>query len=328
MSGNLSNTIPPVLKPDVINTAVLFLIFNRIELTKRVLQAISQAQPPRLYIACDGARSHKNGEAETVTALRNYVMSHIDWECDVKTLFQEENLGCKYAVSSAITWFFENEEQGMILEDDCLPNQSFFTFCEELLNRYKDDESICQISGTNALNGKIFTDNDYYFSRFNNPVWGWASWRRAWKRYDIEMLRWSDSEGRAWLNKMMDDKYQTRYWANALRNTKSGLIDTWDYQWTFNCLSENLLVVIPSLNLVSNIGFGPDATHTNSLNSHVSQYANMDVFDFKTILKHPDKVERCVNSDSYIQNTWFTTGTILQRIVNKMKRFRKSFKYN
>ena len=121
--------------PYSLNTAVLFLVFNRLDTSKQVFQAISQAKPPRLYVAADGARVSKEGESEKVQAVRDYIMQNIDWKCEVKTLFRDENLGCKYAVSGAITWFFQNEEQGIILEDDCLPNQSFFWFCEELLER-------------------------------------------------------------------------------------------------------------------------------------------------------------------------------------------------
>ncbi len=149
-----------------LETAVLFLVFNRLDTTKQVFEAIKEAKPPRLYIAADGARKDKSGEEEEVKAVREYVMKNIDWDCEIKTLFREKNFGCKYAVSGAIDWFFENEEQGIILEDDCLPSQSFFWFCEELLERYKDDMRIFMIAGTSYLFNEYEAINDYFFSKY------------------------------------------------------------------------------------------------------------------------------------------------------------------
>ena len=163
----IQNSKLEFVPPHPLNTAVLFLIFNRLDTTKQVFEAIRQAKPPRLYIAADGARSSREGEAEKVQAVREYIIQNIDWECEVKTLFREQNLGCKYAVSGAIDWFFENEEMGIILEDDCLPSQSFFWFCEELLERYKDDMRVWHIGGSNFQNGIKRGDGDYYFSKYN-----------------------------------------------------------------------------------------------------------------------------------------------------------------
>ncbi|MFP4332877.1 MAG: hypothetical protein ACLFQJ_06210, partial [Campylobacterales bacterium] len=147
--------------PHPLKTAVLFLVFNRLDTTKQVFEAIRQAKPPRLYVAADGAREAKEGEDQKVKAIREYILQHIDWDCEVKTLFREKNLGCKIAVSSAITWFFENEEMGIILEDDCLPSQSFFWFCEELLERYKDDMRIMMVSGYNKV--QRYNQQNSYF---------------------------------------------------------------------------------------------------------------------------------------------------------------------
>jgi hypothetical protein len=154
--------IDKFIPPKPLNTAVLFLVFNRLDVTKQVFQAIRQAKPPRLYIAADGARKNKEGEAAKVIAVRDHVLESIDWDCEVKTLFREENLGCKYAVSGAIDWFFEQEEMGIILEDDCLPSQSFFWFCEELLLRYKGDMRVGHIAGYNHFPGRV-TASSYFF---------------------------------------------------------------------------------------------------------------------------------------------------------------------
>ena len=179
--------------PYPLKTAVLFLVFNRLDATKQVFETIQKAKPPRLYIAADGARNNKDGESEKVKAVHDLILDNIDWQCEIKTLFREKNLGCKYAVSGAISWFFKNEEMGIILEDDCLPNQSFFWFCEELLKRYKDNMKIWHIGGASFQNGIKRGYADYYFSKYNH-VWGWASWASRWKFYDTELRSIKNTE--------------------------------------------------------------------------------------------------------------------------------------
>jgi hypothetical protein len=169
----------------VFKSPILFLIFNRPDTTKAVFESIKSIKPLKLYIAADGARGNKLGEDLLVEETRAIIQS-VDWECEVKTLFRKENLGCKVAVSSAIDWFFENEEQGIILEDDCLPDASFYGFCENLLDYYKNDERVFHISGNNFQDGIIRGDGSYYFSKYNHS-WGWATWRRVWKTYDVNM---------------------------------------------------------------------------------------------------------------------------------------------
>jgi hypothetical protein len=272
--------------PHPLKTAVLFLVFNRLDTTKEVFEAIRQAKPPRLYIAADGARASRVGEAATVQAVRDYVVSHIDWECEVKTLFRDKNLGCKYAVSGAITWFFENEEMGIILEDDCLPRQSFFGFCEALLERYKHDQRISQISGVNLQSDYLANDDSYYFSRINN-IWGWASWRDRWQdSYDIEMKKWPRirDEGRMadWLCSSVEEKY----WTNSFEQVYIGKINTWDYQWVFGSWLQGRLSVMPRQNLISNIGFGPDATHT----TEVTVLSNLQAVEMQFPLRHSESI--------------------------------------
>lgn len=244
-----------------LNTAVLFLVFNRLDTTKQVFEAIRQAKPPRLYVAADGARETKEGEAEKVKAVREYIISNIDWECEVKTLFREQNYGCKMAVSSAITWFFENEEMGIILEDDCLPSQSFFWFCEELLERYKDDMRVGQISGFNPLVEFDFNGASYGFSKFG-PIWGWASWRRAWKNYDVDMKNWEIVKKSNHSDFFTDSRQEKQWRIELFDRMYNKEIDTWDYQWSYTKLTESQLSIIPSVNFIKNIGFGEDATHT------------------------------------------------------------------
>jgi hypothetical protein len=257
MMSNTQNFVSPY----PLSTAVLFLIFNRLDTTKQVFKAIRQAKPPYLYVAADGPRENKEGEVERVQAVRDYVMDSIDWDCEVKTLFREKNLGCKYAVSGGITWFFENEDQGIILEDDCLPSQSFFWFCEELLDLYKIDNRIFMISGYNKKNQYLEAEKSYFFSNLGG-IWGWASWRRAWQEYDVEM-------------KDIEAFIRQNHFRNLLGNRLGRLrekeiyqsivvdkMNTWDYQWGFARHKNSGISCVPTSSLIENIGFGPDATHT------------------------------------------------------------------
>jgi len=251
--------------PHPLNTAVLFLIFNRLDTTKQVFEAIRQAKPPRLYVAADGARANKEGEAEKVHAVRDYILQNINWECEVKTLFREKNLGCKYAVSGAIDWFFENEEMGIILEDDCLPEISFFWYCEELLNKYKNDLRIWHINGNNFdLNVKNNINSSYTFTRFPQ-VWGWASWSNRWKSYDKNLSSWVNNSQNTILalqTTLNISKQEALTLKNNFKKAAMGQIDTWDYQWQATVILNHGIVISPKHNLISNLGYGLDATHT------------------------------------------------------------------
>ena len=247
--------------PVQLNTPVLFLVFNRLDTTKQVFGAIRQAKPPRLYVAADGTRENKEGEADKVAAVRDYIMSNIDWNCEVKTLFREENLGCNYAVSDAITWFFEKEEQGIILEDDCLPNYDFFFYCEWALDTYRDDLRVWLISGNNFdCPSYLYNSNNVSFSALAQ-IWGWATWREKWGKFQnnpFYLMQESKQKVRKWplspmakINKM-----------HHIVHLQNGL-DTWDFQWQITVLNNAGLCVSCSSNLISNIGDGEDATHTS-----------------------------------------------------------------
>ena len=298
--------------PHPLKTAVLFLIFKRLDTTKQVFEAIRKAKPPRLYIAADGPRENVEGEAEKVKAVRDYVMSNIDWECEVKTLFREKNLGCGRAVSSAITWFFENEEMGIILEDDTLPSQSFFWFCEELLERYKNDFRVGMISGCNFQEGIKRGDADYYFSIYNH-IWGWASWASRWKNYDFFLRNIDDA---SFIDELFTDKKARKYWKNIFYKMKKLEIDTWDYQWTFTLWRNKQLTIIPNVNLISNIGFGQDATHTKDPNSKLSNMKALDI----VLKKHPQEIKQDLDADKYTFQVCFAPKPLLVRVINKLRR--------
>lgn len=312
MQEILSNTFTPAYP---LKTAVLFLIFNRPDTTKQVFDAIRKAKPPRLYVAADGLRAEKPGEVEKVEQVRR-IATQLDWECEVKTLFRDKNLGCKIAVSSAIDWFFENEEEGIILEDDCLPSQSFFWFCEELLERYRDDERIMMISGDNFQFGKRRTHDSYYFSQYTH-IWGWASWRRAWINYDVQIKLWPEIKGGRWLFDISGNKKSAQYWTHIFDNIYNGKIDTWDYQMNFTCWSQNMLVILPNINLISNIGFDGDATHTTNRDN---TYSEMPVYNLLFPLKHPNWMIRDDKADNYTQKTIFNQPNIFHRVIRRLYR--------
>ncbi|MBW2166433.1 MAG: hypothetical protein JRG74_10190 [Deltaproteobacteria bacterium] len=251
--------------PHPLKTAVLFMVFNRPDTTKQVFEAIRKAKPPRLYVSADGPRADKAGEAEKCKEVRRIAMQ-VDWDCEVKSLFRDQNLGCKVAVSSAIDWFFENEEEGIILEDDCLPSQSFFWFCEELLIKFSDDPRVQHIGGTNPFDTEL-TTNQYYFSKFNR-IWGWASWRRSWNNYNVEIKMWPSIKKENYHKRILGEAVG-RYYEKIWDAVYQGKIDTWDYQWML-CRMLQGMAIIPYVNLISNIGFGENSTHTTTNNSKLS----------------------------------------------------------
>lgn len=311
-NNNLQAEFTP---PHPLKTAVLFLVFNRLDTTKQVFESIRQAKPPRLYVAADGARESRDGEKEKVEDVRNYVLNNIDWECEVKTLFREENLGCKIAVSSAITWFFNNEEMGIILEDDCYPTQSFFWFCEELLERYKDVENIYLISGDGRATSKINIKHDYSFVKYS-LIWGWASWRRVWNQYDVKMPDW-DKRKSNMIKNLSINKDTKRYWQHALQNVHDGKIDTWDYQFAYLLFKNYGMCIVPKINFISNVGFGSDATHTTDSNC---KNANIPHFNIAFPLNHPADITLNDRLEKFYDENEFTQKSIMVRAINKLAR--------
>ncbi len=241
-------------------TPILFLVFNRPDLTQKVFETMRNCQPSRLYVAADGPRPHKSGEFELCAETRE-VIEQVDWDCAVRKLYREENLGCGRAVSEAITWFFEQESEGIILEDDCLPDASFYPFCHEMLTRYRDNEKVGSVSGNNFLPPGMRAVAPYGFSKYAQ-IWGWATWARFWKNYDFE-LSGEEEEWEEIIQGVNPIEYHARYWIEVFRAMKSGLLDTWDYQVIFSAWKNGFVHVYPSRNLISNLGYGQDATHTN-----------------------------------------------------------------
>lgn len=282
-----------------LKTAVLFLVFNRPDTTSQVFEKIRKAKPPRLYVVGDGPREGFSDDKEKIANVYE-IVSKIDWPCKVKKKFRTKNLGCKKSVSEAINWFFEHEEKGIILEDDCLPNLNFFTFCEDLLDRYSADERISTITGNNFQNYKWRGKASYYFSKFNH-CWGWATWRRAWNYYqgDIKFWpKWCHSE--EW-SIFMFDKVERKYWQKIFDRVYAGEIDSWAYPWTASVWYKGGLTITPNTNLVSNIGFGDGATHNKSNKSKLSKIPTIKL----GALKHPDFISREIEADKWTFNYHF-----------------------
>lgn len=245
-------------------TPILFLVFNRPDTTRRVFEVIRQNRPVRLYIAADGPRVSHKGETERVGEVRK-IVSQIDWPCEVKTLFRDCNLGCKRAVSGAIKWFFEQESEGIVLEDDCVPHEHFFLFCSELLERYRHDDRIGFISGTSLFDLQkdsfIFDNEDYVFSKYLS-VWGWASWKRVWEDYDPEITSWPVDQYP--ILALTENMRMRSIHKKLFDSVYNGKIDTWDYQVSFMLWKNSRLAITPRFNLIENIGFDSDGTHTKS----------------------------------------------------------------
>lgn len=294
------------------SSPVLFLIFNRPGPTSQVFEAIRAARPARLYVAADGPRPDRDELAKCEAARQ--IATSVDWPCDVKLLFRDENLGCKRAVARAIDWFFAHEERGIILEDDCLPDPSFFPYCDELLERYASDDRIMSICGSNTLKPEVLPDTSYFFSR-HTRVWGWATWRRAWALYDAELESWPFMRDAMMLYGLAaGDRQFVDYWTDVLDRTAAGLVDTWDYQWMFSCWANSGLAIRPHGNLISNLGFGEDATHTMDPNS---SEGNRPRVPMALPLVHPKHVVRDVIADHHTQIGQFSKGrkwTIYRRI--------------
>jgi len=281
------------------HSAVLFLIFNRPDTTRRVFEQIRAARPERLYISADAPRPG-NPDDELLCRQTKEAVSLIDWNCDVKTLFAEENAGCRDGVSSALNWFFEHEEEGIILEDDCLPANSFFKFCDTLLEKYRFDTRIRHITGCNLQFGKKWGEASYYFSN-RTHVWGWASWRRVWDDYDLNMEKYSAGEIRNAIKNIYGDDLVAESWSNIFNELKAGIINSWAYPLDFANFLNNGLIIIPNENLISNIGFSANATNTLDQNS---VYANIPLSEINTIT-HPQIVLPEKEADLSIMNRDF-----------------------
>jgi hypothetical protein len=263
-----------------VKNPILFLIFNRIEETRKSFETIRKSKPPKLYISADGPREFVKGEYDVCETVRE-IATNVDWECQVFTLFNKSNLGCKMAIVNGINWFFDNEEQGIILEDDVIPKMEFFDFCDIMLKKYKDENSIKAVSGFNQF-GQNVQSNTYYFSRGFYP-WGWATWKTRWKNYKLD-----DFE----ISKLDREDIKLIYHKSAIEGIrfnlniiKKGILDTWDYQMLFMLMVEKGYVVVPLANLTTNIGV--NGAHSVNNQKIFFKYGSLAINQ----LVHPDIIE-------------------------------------
>ena len=267
----------------MLDTPILFLIFKRPDLTKLVFEQICAAKPKYLYIAADGPKNDK--EKHLCEETRNLVIKNIDWNCEVKTLFRDKNKGLRKGVSESITWFFENVDEGIILEDDCIPSPSFFSFCTQMLDKYRNDDKIMHISGETQLKENMTADS-YYFSNFAH-IWGWATWKRAWNLFDVEMSDYKDFLKQKKIKQISKSKYHQNDWLKVFNKVYKKEIDSWGYVWIYTLINNNGLSISPNTNLISNIGFDERATHTLDNKSNLAN-KNLSVINLE--LKHPEEL--------------------------------------
>lgn len=306
-----------------LKTPVAFIIFNRPDTTERVFAEIAKARPPKLLVVADGPRENRDGEKEKCAATRA-IIDRVDWQCEVLTNFSDRNLGCKQRVSSGIDWVFEQVEEAIILEDDCLPDPTFFCFCQEMLIRYRGDQRIGMISGDNFQQGERRDENSYYFSRYAH-IWGWATWRDRWRySYDVSLRSWPSLREEGWLEDLLGRGQELRYWTKVFDKVAAGEIDTWDFQWLYANWISGRVVVLPSVNLISNIGFGPNATHTTD----DAEVANMATEPLKFPLTHPRFIIRNTRFDQFTFESNFVIP-LRERIRRRIARIlRRLWKYD
>ncbi len=298
-----------------LETPVVFLVFNRPELTARVFDAIRLARPARLLIVADGPRHGRDGEAERVARVRE-IVSQVDWPCLVEHNASDVNLGCRRRVSSGLDWAFERVDRAIILEDDCLPEPGFFTFCDELLERYVDDPRVMHIAGSCFLPDLAQRPESYVVSRFPF-IWGWATWRRAWRQFDLDMRAWPRFEADGKLAELFPDPADARIWVRNLSATHRGDVDTWDAQWVLAFWLAGGMSLVSTRNLISNLGFGKDATHTIGW----SPQAALPTRALDLPLRHPEALAFDPALDARFQQTVFRQRrSVIDRVRQQLWR--------
>ncbi len=278
----------------VVSKPVALIVFNRPELTRLVLDAVRRVRPSKLLVIADGPRAHHEGDGSRCQATQA-VIEAVDWPCEVLREYSDVNLGCRRRVSSGIDWVFSVVDEAIILEDDCLPDPTFFRFCEELLDRYRDEDRVMSIGGT-SFHRSPPSSASYCFSKFPH-VWGWATWRRAWRRYDVNIARWPDVRDADELRNVIPWPADRRRWTSIFDRLHRGDIDTWDYQWVFATWLHGGISIVPEVNLVSNLGFSAEATHT-TIPSHL---AARPAAALRFPLRHPLMLQADLSADRFTQ---------------------------
>jgi hypothetical protein len=296
------------------DVSVLIVAFNRPDLTARVFDKVRDAQPGKLFLCVDAPRDNRADDVEKNEAVKR-IFEKVDWECEVHRNYAKQNLGCDPRIVSGIDWAFEYTDSLIIFEDDCVPDLTFFTFCQELLVRYKDDPRVGMIAGHIEHLLPMAVEDSYYVDRMNT-IWGWATWKRAWKKFDFEMKQWPEVRDSHALRKVAKTKYQERQLAYRLNAQYAKDNRCWDAAWWLTCLIEDFLCIHPSLNLVTNIGCGnADATHT----IHTTPWSNVPITPMRFPLTHPERLVPNVVEEQKTINYQYAP-LLVTRIKNKLLR--------
>jgi len=298
-----------------LKTPVALLIFRRPDTTEKVFEAIRQAKPPKLLVVSNMGRPTHPEEVAKCKAARS-IIERVDWDCEVLTNYADTYLGCKQRIYSGLDWVFQNVEEAIIFEDDCVPHSSFFRFCEEMLERYRHDERIMAVTGDNFQTGRHRNDASYYFSRYTH-FWGWATWRRAWQHYDVNMKVWPEIRDHGWLLDWLGDPKMVNWWVARFEEVYSDRKDTWDYQWIFSCWVQSGLCIVPKVNMVSNLGFGSESTHTRD---SYDWRAGLPARELAFPLTHPRFVLQDEQADVFTQEKYYYFITNQRNLTQRAKR--------
>ncbi|HTA75624.1 MAG TPA: glycosyltransferase family 2 protein [bacterium] len=297
-------------------TPVAIFGFNRPEMIKRVFERVREVKPRQLLLVLDGPRAYVPADLEKCKQVKE-ILSQVDWPCDVKRDYAESNMGCRKRIASGISWVFENVEEAILLEDDCLPDLTFFPYCAELLEYYRHDTRVGMIAGHTASFKPVETYGSSYYVDRLAWIWGWATWRRAWKQYDLEMKAWPLVKEQNLLSNVFHNSNAVKPYSRFLDSVFNGKIDTWDAAWALTFLKENYLCIHPKENLVSNIGWGEDSTHTGGKGS---PWANLPTVPMRLPLVHPiSLIPDTMTEKSSFEMMW--SSSLISKIKGKLKHF-------
>jgi hypothetical protein len=301
-----------------LRTPVALFVFRRLDTTRRVFDAISNVRPTKLLLVADGPRLDREGEVEACRLVRE-MLKGVNWPCEIHQNYSDTNLGCQERMISGLNWVFSQVDEAIILEDDCLADSSFFFFCQELLERYRGDQRVASISGTNLVEKFLKTDASYYFSQIGGN-WGWATWRAKWQHFDRHIVDWPTLKAERTLSEIFDEPKMVAYWShNFDKMHENNGPSAWDYQWLYAHFKNHALAIVPSVNLVANIGFGLDATHTTLTDDRLSPPVGVMKFP----LRHPSSFVPLRSIDRKLQQLYFAPYSL--RVMRRLRRIAKGF---
>lgn len=280
---------------------VVLLVFNRPGHTRRMLDAVRAARPGHVFVVADGPRAQVADDFTRCAEVRSVIEQGIDWGAEVHRDYAERNLGLRQRVSSGLSWAFSQAEDAIVIEDDCVPNPSFFHFCQELLERYRHEERVGVVTGDNFQTQPFDPGASYYFSKYAH-CWGWATWRRAWQHFDNSLSRWPGFRDAGWLKELFPDPAHEAYWCDIFDRVHAGTLNSWAFPWQFVCWARSQLTATPRVNLVKNIGFGDEATHTKR-----GETVNDEPVALEFPLTHPAEIAVHVAADLHAQRRCFSS---------------------